>query len=65
MSHRTPNGIPVICVEPDGVCELCRKTAETRPYGPKGERICYDCGMKNEAATERQMKRVLFGEELQ
>ena len=43
-------------------CELCGKVEETRPYGPNGERVCFSCGMKDEGATERGMKRVLFGE---
>jgi hypothetical protein len=57
--------ISVIAAEPDGRCELCGSIAETRPYGPNGERICYECGQKNLAVTERQMRRVLFGEETQ
>lgn len=54
----------VIIIEPeaDGKCELCGAAEETRPYGPNGERICYGCGMKNEAQTERMIGRVLFGE---
>jgi hypothetical protein len=24
-------------------CSICHKPAETRPYGPGGARICYDC----------------------
>ena len=31
-------------------CELCRKEDDLRPYGPNGEWICFDCGMKNEKA---------------
>ncbi len=64
MSKRIGN-VAVICPEPDGKCELCGKVDELRPYGPKGERICYDCAMKDEPTTERQMKRVLFGENIQ
>mgnify|MGYP007031181474 CR=1 FL=1 len=45
-------------------CELCGKEDETRPYGPNGEEICYDCGIKNKEVTERQMARVLFGEDM-
>lgn len=36
-----------------GKCELCGKTAELRPYGPKGESICFACGMKNEPVTRK------------
>lgn len=56
------NGVPVIAVEPERTCELCGKLAETRPYGPKGENICHDCGKKDRAATERGMHAYLFGE---
>lgn len=37
--------------KPQG-CDLCGTVAELRPYGPKGEWICFDCGMKNKKATE-------------
>ena len=43
-------------------CELCGKVGELRPYGPNGESICFDCGMKDEKLTERQFRRVVFGE---
>jgi hypothetical protein len=58
-------GAGVIMVRGDKKCELCGKMAETRPYGPRGEEICWDCGQKDPAATNRQMKRVLFGESAQ
>lgn len=64
MSKRIGN-TAIIEGEPDGKCELCGKTAELRPYGPRGERICYECGMKDEATTERQLNRVLFGDKVQ
>jgi hypothetical protein len=47
--------------EPDGKCELCKKIAETRPYGPNGERVCFECGMKDEAAAERQFDKLVLG----
>lgn len=53
--------IPVIEPEPDGVCELCGKVDETRPYGPGGKRICFDCGMKDQARTEHNMGIQLYG----
>lgn len=59
------NGIPVIEAEPDMICFLCGKIAETRPYGPKGEEICYECGMKDEATTNRMMGIKLFGDDPQ
>ena len=48
--------------EPDGQCQLCGEIAETRPYGPNGQEICFECGMKDEATTKRQMGRFLFGD---
>lgn len=62
MSFRVGNVI-VIKKEPDDICDLCGKKDEVRPYGPNGELICYDCGMKNPEVTERMMNRVLFGDE--
>jgi hypothetical protein len=43
----------LICALPDDRCEFCNKQAELRPYGPNGERICFQCGMKDEAACKR------------
>lgn len=51
----------VIAVEPDGKCELCGTVAELRPYGPNGERICFECGMKDEETTKKQFAKVLDG----
>lgn len=62
MSHPTVGGIPFIEAEPDRRCELCGKVAECRPYGPNGEQICFDCGQKDLATTERMMGRYLFGD---
>ena len=45
------------------VCDLCGKTDELRPYGPNGEDICFDCGMKDEKTTTKQMNKLLFDEE--
>ncbi len=44
-------------------CDLCGKIAELRPYGPKGENVCFPCGMKDEAAAKRQFRKVVFGED--
>ena len=55
-------GIPVIYSEPAEFCEYCSKFKECRPYGPKGERICFDCAMKDKATTEKMMEKVLVGE---
>ncbi|MGE0444536.1 MAG: hypothetical protein AB7P99_04855 [Vicinamibacterales bacterium] len=52
----------VIEREPDDVCEICGRVAELRPYGPNGERVCFSCGMKDEAAARRQFGRQVLGE---
>lgn len=43
-------------------CELCGKTAETRPYGPNGEEICFACGMQDEETTSRRFSQHVLGE---
>lgn len=58
------SGLGFIAVEPEQECELCHKIAETRPYGPNGERVCFQCGMKDEAAAKRQLAKHVFGEEI-
>ena len=63
MSHRIGNIVVLRSgADTEGVCELCGKFADLRPYGPRGEKICFECGEKNPGATERQMNRVLYGE---
>ena len=52
----------VIEDEPDLRCELCGKIAETRPYGPHGKRVCFKCGMLDEAAAKRQFCLKVIGE---
>jgi hypothetical protein len=63
MTRRIGN---IILVQPENAqqCDLCGKVDELRPYGPNGEAICFDCGMKNRAATEARMAHVLFDEPL-
>lgn len=51
----------IICGEDPDECELCGAFEELRPYGPKGERICYECGLKDRATTEKRMDAFLFG----
>lgn len=41
--------------EAPDTCELCGKEDELRPYGPDGERICFECGMKDKETTEKMM----------
>ncbi len=51
----------VIEQEKPDTCEMCGKTEELRPYGPKGERVCFDCGMKNpEAVFKRAWRHLGF-----
>ena len=61
MSKRIGN-IVIIEPEQESRCDLCGELAETRPYGPHGERVCFPCCMKDEPAAKRQMGRILFGE---
>jgi hypothetical protein len=40
-----------------GKCELCgHPNQDLRPYGPKGENICFDCGMLDEEGTDKKIK---------
>lgn len=59
MSKRIGN-VVVITDEPDLICFDCGKITETRPYGPNGEEICHECGMKDELTTMAQMFIRLF-----
>jgi hypothetical protein len=58
------SGLGVIAAELDRVCELCGTITECRPYGPNDEQVCYDCGMKDEAAAFRKMMRYVHGIEI-
>ncbi len=48
-------------IEPEAPqqCDFCGKIAELRPYGPKGECICFDCGMKDEKTTAKMLNKRL------
>lgn len=56
------NGVPVIYPENHQQCDDCGKIAELRPYGPNGECICFECGMKDEETTSKRCDKILFGE---
>jgi len=65
------SGLGFIAQEPDDTCEMCGQVDELRPYGPNYERICFECGMKNEELTQQPamsiflvLKRVWFNKEL-
>lgn len=51
----------IISVEEERVCELCGVIAETRPYGPNGERVCFKCGMKDEDSVKRGFNKYVLG----
>jgi hypothetical protein len=55
----------VIEQTPKAKCELCGKVAELRPYGPRGENICFTCGMKDEETTKRQFSGHVLGDSIQ
>lgn len=46
-------------------CEMCGVIEETRPYGPNGEEICFDCAMNKvgEETVNKRMQQYIFGEE--
>lgn len=45
------------------ICEFCGEKQELRPYGPNGENICFECGMKDEKMTRRRFAQHIFGED--
>jgi len=59
MSKRIGEKV-IICEEPKQQCDFCGKIAELRPYGPKGECICYKCGMKDEKTTMKMCGKTLL-----
>ncbi len=56
------SGFGYIAEEAHSFCMMCGNHDELRPYGPNGERICFDCGMKDEETTRKQMEKYIFGE---
>jgi hypothetical protein len=55
------SGLGFIAQEPDDTCEMCGQVDELRPYGPNYERICFECGMKNEELTQQRCHEYIFG----
>jgi len=39
-------------VEKPQQCDFCDRIDELRPYGPRGECICFDCMMKDEPSAK-------------
>jgi hypothetical protein len=58
---RCVGDVVIVGATPPGTCELCGKMAELRPYGPKGEEICFACGQLDLKATQAAMIKRLFG----
>lgn len=56
------SGLGFIAEELPQVCEMCGAIEECRPYGPNGEQICFECGMKDEETTKKKMSEYIFGE---
>jgi hypothetical protein len=56
------SGPGFIAPEKPQQCDMCGKIDELRPYGPYGECICFDCGMKVEETTSRKMGQYIFGD---
>ena len=54
MTRKIGNNAVLIEQESDARCEMCGVVDELRPYGPKGERVCFDCMMKDDEAARRQ-----------
>ena len=54
--------VVLIYAEKPQQCDLCCEIKELRPYGPKGECICFECAMKDEKTTKAQMNQLLFSE---
>ena len=60
MSQRVGDTF-VVEPEPPRACELCGVVEELRPYGPHGEAICFDCGMRNRPTTDRMFRAAVEG----
>lgn len=70
MTRRAPKGTTVtvggVTLGVDAIierekpqqCDFCGKIAELRPYGPKGETICFECAMKDEETMKRRFNEV-------
>ena len=58
------SGKGFIAVEEKDLCEFCKRKEELRPYGPKGERVCFECAMKDEEAAGHQFSHHVLGESI-
>lgn len=55
---RIVNGMLFIEPEKDEKFEMCGKIDKLRPCGPNRERICFECGMRDEKTTKKQLQKV-------
>ena len=55
--------VVVIEEQPPQQCDDCGEIAELRPYGARGQPICFDCAMKDPETTNQMFHKVHFGEE--
>lgn len=58
MTRKVKNML-IIENTPHSKCELCGKIDELRPYGPKGENICFKCGLKNPEARDEAFEMLM------
>jgi hypothetical protein len=56
------SGRGYIAAEKPQQCDLCGKIEELRPYGPKGEMVCFACAMKDKPAAQRAFRQHVLGE---
>ena len=56
------SGLGFIKEQPPEACEMCGTIEECRPYGSNYERICFECGMKDEETTRKRFQEYVFGE---
>ena len=53
-------GVTVVYAQEPQQCDMCGEIKELRPYGPKGEAICYECATSTpemRASSAKAMKR--------
>lgn len=55
------SGRGIIAGEEDRKCQLCGQMKECRPYGPHGEDVCFECGMKDEEAARQRFRAHVLG----
>lgn len=61
MGDNLKRRIVMIDMSEHAACQMCGKITELRPYGPKGESVCFECGMKDEEAAKRAFDKLTLG----